>query len=407
MRLMPLLLSLLLLSAACTGADVTPEATLGPGERLTPTPIPLDVDGWTLPAGPITLDNAPDLRLLGELRPPEPPSTVFAYALSPDQTRLAALNNDLLLAWDLIDGDILFSQAREGAVSVYYSPDKDEIYTLDRDGLIGVFDDEDGTALDALRGIDSYAGAAAYDPRGGRLALAATDGRVRVWDLFERQALITLGEADPAAPRIMALAFNPAGERLAVLGEGGLVVLWDWQADAVLTTISDAGAFFTRAAFSPDGRFLLLAGPTRTAVLDVDSEVYAALPPTLSAAQVMRFVPDSMYLILQGRALNELDSDGLRAWDLAAGTVVGALPDVGSDSASSAVSPDGTLLMTSALDQGVQLWGLDGLAQNTVGRSAFRLERDDVLQVHWTSDGFLVLMFETLGGVQVWGVPVE
>ena len=69
---------------------------------------------WTPAGEAITLQNVQQIRHLGRLESPAPPSTIFDYALSPDSTRLVALNNDTLSAWDLVSGEMVFSTSRSG-----------------------------------------------------------------------------------------------------------------------------------------------------------------------------------------------------------------------------------------------------------------------------------------------------
>src|SRR5690606_4887849 len=102
--------ALLLSACADTGLPVTPTPTTRPE----PTALP-PLDAWTQAAAPITLDNVQQITQLGRLDAPEPPSTLFAHALSLDNAYLAGLHNDFLLVWDLVTGELILANDRLGA----------------------------------------------------------------------------------------------------------------------------------------------------------------------------------------------------------------------------------------------------------------------------------------------------
>jgi len=117
-----LCLALFLLLAACGSTPDAPPTTPAPTERTVPTLPPPPT--WMEATTPLTLDNIAQARELGRLDPPGTLSTVFRHDFSPDSGRLAGLNNELLLAWDLITGRLVFSIPRQNAVQAYYSSDK-------------------------------------------------------------------------------------------------------------------------------------------------------------------------------------------------------------------------------------------------------------------------------------------
>jgi hypothetical protein len=108
------------------------------------------------------LDNVENIEYLGRLDATGAPSTVFAYSVSPDSTRLAGLNNEQLLAWDLVSGALMFSTARGDAVQIFYAPDKTEIYTVDTEGMVSVYDAERGIFQNSFSGQTNYNGVAAF-----------------------------------------------------------------------------------------------------------------------------------------------------------------------------------------------------------------------------------------------------
>jgi len=106
---------LFVLMVGCSAPPPTPQPTLPEGRdgvQITPTvPAP----DFTEPSMPISAENINAIQYLGRLDAPGQPSTVFRYDISPDGTRLAGLNNDLLVGWDLLTGNVIFSTSRADA----------------------------------------------------------------------------------------------------------------------------------------------------------------------------------------------------------------------------------------------------------------------------------------------------
>src|SRR5262249_32898234 len=140
------------------------------------------------------LNNVSNIGYLGRLDLPGTPSTLFNYAVSPDATRLVALSNDQVLAWNLLNGDLLFQTARGEATRVFYSSDKTEIYVADNNGTVKVLDANSGANKTSFRGSGNgiFGGTIAQYADGDLLALGSEDGTVKVWDTYARESLVTI-----------------------------------------------------------------------------------------------------------------------------------------------------------------------------------------------------------------------
>lgn len=399
-RLRPLHLMIVLMGlAACAPAAPTPAETPLPTERPTQTPIAPSVEGWADPIAPLTVENIADLRLLGQLNAPEPPSTVFAHALAPDQTALAALNNDLLLMWDLIDGSLRWSVSRQGANRVYYAPDKETVYTVNSLGDINLFNAGNGAPLPSLRGHSAYSDAADHLPDEGVIALGGVDGTVRLWDVPARAARATLTD-DPALT-VAAVALATDSARVAVATDDGAVSVWDWRTGQRLARYP-LGVTTPDLLWSPDGRYL--AAGTGRALIAIDTQGNDGIRTlqTDGAEALLGFVPASPYLLT-----TEEGGAGIALWHIAEGRIAAVLTGIErqrGDRLAVGFSPDGRLLFVAGMGVRPTVWNITNLAQGAVARGNLAIPDDQLFSAVWTTDGFLILTFDALGPVKAWGV---
>jgi WD40 repeat protein len=143
----------------------------------------------------------------------------------------------------------------------------------------------------------------AFDPTGGRLAVAVGNG-VRVID---RAGRVLADLPDAHTTRIEAVAFGGAGGELLATGDaGGLVRVWRVAADGGLTPQADlvghSGAVYS-LAFSPSGRTLATAGFDRLVLLwdPLTGNERATLTGHADRVIRVQFAPDSSALLTVGR----------------------------------------------------------------------------------------------------------
>jgi WD40 repeat protein len=384
-------LSAVLLLSSC--ADVSPAVTPTPTTRPEPTALP-PLDAWTEATTPITLDNVQQITQLGRLDAPEPPSTLFAHALSLDNAYLAGLNNDFLIVWDLVTGEILFGSERLGANVVLFGPDRQQVYTLTAAGDLRIYDIASGDQVETLRVLDQYNGTWAYDTVGGWLAVGSDDGNAQVWDMPARTPVNILeGPASPPA----SLAFGPDGAALAVAHENGTVQIWDF-AQGEITATADLMMQVARLIFAPSGRSLVVDSGDGVLVLNASTaQVAYGLSDTANVG-ILAFFGQSELLMMGG------ETSDITLWDTATGQRVAVLPETQGDHPSAAVSPDGNMLMTSTRSA-ASFWNLSALESGTVLRGNAPLPEMDVFQTVWTGDGLQILLFEAIGPVRIMGIP--
>ncbi|MBL8134899.1 MAG: hypothetical protein JNL42_23780 [Anaerolineae bacterium] len=388
----PFIACLSLLLAACGGSPTPSGGGRNPPTLEAPAQFAQDV------TEPISLASVSRLKYLGRLTQPETPGTLFSVSLSPDGTRLAGINDSLLLSWNLTDGALLIQTSRQGVMQVYYSPDKTEIYGVTEEGAVLVFNADSGAVVDSFRGVERFAQVATFDPFNGWLALGGQDGSVKVWDPFERRALATIQAH--SAP-VTALAFSADGEEIISAAGDRLLRRFRWS-DRTLTAEREIGraSSLLRLAASPSGDWIVVSTDFNATLWSVSdpARVVALETGQGGANQLLTFSPDGRFLVAGNRV------GGLTLWDIASARLAARLPQTISSRTAAAFAPSGDLLITSALDVGVSLWNLQQVTAQTINQAALSVGTTRIHDVAWTPDERLLLLFDAGGAVYLWGV---
>jgi WD40 repeat protein len=254
----------------------------------------------------------PELRTL---RIPGDP-TIDALAVSPDGRFLVAAGDNLHTS------------------NPWHEGEPAPAYVFDLPGL---------TLRKTLAGHWGKAWGAAFRPDAKRLAIAAIDGRVIIWETKTWRALRTFKcPIETHVSGIKILSWSPNGRRLAIGFDTS-----DWIVDPETgRTMVRLAEVVDRLAWSPDG-IRIAAALTRARRVGVwDAETGRPLGPTLAAGGIVR----GLFWAPSGQRLIGICSDGTRTtWDLATGralehvALVAELELVES-------SPDGSFFVTSSAD---------------------------------------------------------
>jgi WD40 repeat protein len=392
--LLPLLLMLL---AACGAAPTPAPPQREPTADITPT-----APSFSEPIAAISAENADRIRYLGRLDPDTTrPSTVFAHDFSPDGIALATLNNDVLSVWDLVNGTSFFNVSRGQSNHVYFAPDKADIYTITTEGDILIYDATSGARQTTLSGHETYSGAQAYYDFDGLLALGGVDGTFKLWEVVTRTARATVTAGNLP---LDLLTFSNDGRSVASFTLDADVQVWDWAERSVVAAYDHDGAVVQRLAFSPDDTLLASATAQQLYMwrLPNDTATPAALLYTLplqpnGAADVFAFSPDGRYLLLAGGNADML------VIDVGTGKVFTRLLDVSGDRMSADFSPDSSLMVTTVFERAISLWNL-AQADETIPRADLDLPTRRIVSADWSDDGLTIAFFDATGSVHLYGI---
>lgn len=401
----------IMLVSACTTADTTtPQSTIEPTEpqsvMTSRPPVGLDPTAtvpppaYREPSTPITLENVSLIDYLGRLDTLGRKSTIFDWTISPDGTQLTALNNDLLMEWNLVTGRLNFNTSRLDVTEVLYTSDKSEVYGIEPDGKTFIYRSITGDELTTLELHDNYSGVTSYDDRNGWLAVAGIDGTIKVWDLAKRVSLVTFDAHDES---IIDLAFSSDGQLLASTAFNGMVKLWDWEAKTLLAEYDLQTANAIDMVFAPDNSQLAISTQNFVAVWDVTSGELGFVLQSGSdtANEILAYSPDGRFLATAGEKGN------MRLWNTETSNLEIELPGIGGNRVGAAFSPDSTLLATTLLGGDASIWNLMDITEKTVGRAPLTVDSVNLFGVDWAIDGYTLLFFDASGEIYVWGVPAQ
>jgi WD40 repeat protein len=246
---------------------------------------------------------------------------------APDGKALASVGGSLVRLWNPATGDRLprpeGHEAAVGAVAV--SADSKLVATGADDVCLW-----DTAKATLVRRLAAPGTAVAFTPDGKKLATAARDRTVRLWDVATGKEVSTLtGHKFP----IKALAISPDGKYLASGDVQAVIRIWDLAGGKELHAIEmKSSASSLSLVFAPDSKSLACAGAWN------DSSF---LPGAISF-NGLEMTPKKGYLILH--------------WDTATGKELHRFEGLEADLKSVTFSPDGKKVAAAGADGRVCLW---------------------------------------------------
>ena len=240
-------------------------------------------------------------------------------------------------------------------------------------GEIRLYDARDFHLLATLAAHHEVVLAQAFSPDSGRLATAAYDKTVEIWDVSKRTRIAQIKDHSDA---VNCLAFDPQGKLLATGSMDRTVKISDGVTGKGILTISPELKSMLAVAFSPDGKFVVTAGESPEirwwelaeigeSVTERGWKPARRMTGHWAAVYDLRFSPDGSLLASAGA------DNSIRLWDGKTGRALRALIDSDSLLYSLAFSPDSKQIASAGADGFTHVWDLrKGALQLTLSQKA-------------------------------------
>jgi WD40 repeat protein len=300
------------------------------------------------------------LSIIGGVPLGQQAETGKTLAFSPNGNWVATGGGADVWLWKVAGGPPTLLRGQQSPiVRLAFAPDSARLASAASDGGVQLWDLRvEGPRSPLGRRADhtDYITDLAFDPKGRWLATASYDHKVRLWSL-DSDRVLTL----PHPHMALAVAFSPDGAQLATGGVEPTISLWDLAAGdpSAAPARLENDDQVNRLAFSPDGRWLVAGrGKSyRFALWDRSQDNRRCLTPINQWPTVITFSPDNRWMASPNH-------DQVLLWDL-------ARPDPCADPivltghrslvTDLVFSPDGETLATASLDGTARLWSMANL----------------------------------------------
>lgn len=312
------------------------------------------------------------------------------FAISPDLSLLATAGQDgTSHIWNLHSGQHILTLAQHPSPidSISFGLTADTLITLDRDGLMRVWDSRPHL-LGEMRAYTVDRGVFDIDlsPDGRQMALGNAGGPASIWDVaFGKRLQLLPGEIGG----VYRVDYSPDGKLLATVGTDNQIRILDIELGDIRASFSGHGAGLTSGlfpgtldvAFSPDGKRLATAGADGVAkIWDIATgRELLALTGHTDSLHSLAWSPDGHLLA----TTSDEDDTSIILWNAQSGDQIRKLEGHPVRAWGLDFSPDGSTLITAGARGVIKAWDVSS------GENIYTItdEPDHIGTVTFTPDG--------------------
>jgi WD40 repeat protein len=238
--------------------------------RLTSVPTPVATASFSDDGDIVAAAGGSDVYVLsvadGRRIALLPTGPVQALALSP--SLVASATGSSVSLWNPLTREPVGRiDDEEPVAALAFSRDARRLAVGSVNGTIGVWT-RDGRRLARFDALGPRVTALAFSPSGDRLAAGFGNGVVGAWSLPEGRRLYRRLEHRPGSA-VLSVAFGAGGARLVSAGRDSTVRVSNVATGEVSYTLRGHAGIVSDAGFSPNGQWIVTAGPTVAGLWDL------------------------------------------------------------------------------------------------------------------------------------------
>jgi WD40 repeat protein/nucleoside phosphorylase/uncharacterized protein YjbI with pentapeptide repeats len=233
--------------------------------------------------------------------------------------------------------------------SVVFSRDGSRIASAADDGTVRLWDTISGECLSILCGHTDSVLDVAFSPDGARIVSASHDKTLRIWDASTEKCLSII---DCGAVSNLSAVFSPDGARIASASADGKIRLWDAVSGNCLSTLSGHTDRVLSVAFAPDGaRIASSSGDCTLRLWNAASgKCLSTLKGHSDSVWSVAYSPDGTHIV------SASSDHTIRIWDVASKKCLSTLKGHTNSVRHINFSPDGSSIASASADHTIRLW---------------------------------------------------